>query len=253
MRVAFKGLWPSKNLHARSGSALLISAQPGAPVLITAGQDNPFSLTVTNTSARVVTAFALVATYNVDPPPGSKRAAATVTKIYDAATEPLSAKPIQPYHQIVTANPAVGAAPAAAVQLMAVIHADGTSWGDAAWVARIQRRRAYMQQSLEVALAELRAADQNAVPRAQLVAQFQSALTFEQGATSGREQKACIQSVRGTVLKNLETLTANGATIPLKAALNHEIASLQGRLPAVQSGGGSQPGGPAGRGAVGLH
>jgi hypothetical protein len=122
---------------------------------------------------------------------------------------------------------------------------NGTSWGDRDWVKRISDRRSYMEQSLRTSLAELNAASANAATgttqlqptREGLIAQFQSAMAAEQQAAANRDQKACIGSVRGTVLRNLQTVNLAGVPPPLNSVLKHEIQALSTRLAAVQAAG----------------
>ena len=182
-------------------------------------------IAVTNTTPATVTAFAL----EWSPPvaAGSRVSKVIMTKFYDAATEPLAAKPIPP-HGSVTLPYAAGAE--SAPQVPAVLFATGASWGDAVWIGRITNRRAYMQQSLVAVLADLTAAAASVTTtRQSLITQFQSAQTAEQVSSADGDQRACIHTVRGIVLMNLQ------GPVPLKDVIAHEIGALQARLTAVQA------------------
>jgi hypothetical protein len=126
------------------------------------------------------------------------------------------------------------------VSLQAVLFSGGSSWGDSATVARILRRRGYMEESLQESLTELNAAVVGGTAKASLIGQFQSALASEQAAAADSDQQVCIQSVRGVVLKNLQAVTPGRTPEPLPTLLARQIGSLQSRLSAVQNGGGGQ-------------
>lgn len=61
------------------------------------------------------------------------------------------------------------------VELRAAVFQDGTSFGDPAWVQRIELAREYVLQDLNTLIAELQAALKNQPPRDELIAQFQQA------------------------------------------------------------------------------
>ncbi len=189
-----------------------------------------------NTGTATITAFAL--TYSLQLPAGLHASSGTAERFYDGATEPLSAKAIPPGQSVTLPFAPPENLSQAAPKIQAVVFSNGTSWGDSGWLQRISNRRTYMQQSLSVSLAELNAASANAATtREALIAQFQSAMANEQHAAADRDQKACIASVRGTVLRNLQTVNLAGVPPPLSSVLNHEIQALGTRLTAVQGAG----------------
>jgi hypothetical protein len=87
-----------------------------------------------------------------------------------------------------------------------------------------------MQQSLVAVLADLTAAAASVTTtRQSLITQFQSAQTAEQVSSADGDQRACIHTVRGIVLMNLQ------GPVPLKDVIAHEIGALQARLTAVRA------------------
>ena len=216
------------------GAALAQTAAPITVAAVETGSGQP-SWSVTNTGTKTVTAFAL--TYPVPPPAGSNIAGATATTSYDAATEPLANKPVPPGQTLTLPygppNASVGHA---LPQVRAVIFADGASWGDTAWTGRLSQRRTYMRQSLAAGLADLNAAAADiTTTRTGLINQFQSAQSAEQAAASDTDQRACIRSVRGVVLRNLQALNQAGVPIPIKDVIAHEMKALQARVAAMQA------------------
>jgi hypothetical protein len=79
-------------------------------------------------------------------------------------------------------------------------------------------------------LADLSAAAATpATTKQSLIAQFQSAQTTEQAAAADADQQACIHTVRGVALANLQ------GPAPLSAVISHEIRAVQSRLAALKA------------------
>jgi hypothetical protein len=87
-----------------------------------------------------------------------------------------------------------------------------------------------MRQSLAAGLADLNAAAADTTATKQsLINQFQASQTAEQAAAADSDQRACIHSVRGVVLRNLQGQAA------VKDVIAHEIEALKARVAAMQA------------------
>jgi hypothetical protein len=182
-------------------------------------------ISLANTAPVPVSAVLLQ--WSLPVPAASRVSRASAIKFYDAATEPLAAKPIPPHG---SATVPVAAPGQSVPQVLAVLFTDGTSWGDAASVGRLAQRRVYMLQALTSSLADLNAAATSpAVTKAALLGQFQSAESAEQATAADGDQKACIHSVRGPALVNLQGPAA------LSGVISHEISQAQSRLAALKA------------------
>jgi hypothetical protein len=232
-------------MHLRLFVALAFGAvaaaygQSAAPITIALDQSDSArpGFKVKNTAAVTVTAF--VASFDLPAPPGPKRVKLVGRKLYDAATEPLAAKPIAPNQEVSSPLYFGKMGPRPEVKLEAVLFADGTSWGDPAWIRRILLRRKYMEKSLKTSIAELADAAIRGAARDEVIGGFQSSLDSEQAAAAGPDEQVCIRSVRGVVLRNLRQVTQkpDGTQIPTKEVLLRQIDSLRIRLTALQKGG----------------
>ncbi|MGA7712533.1 MAG: hypothetical protein WCA81_11570, partial [Rhizomicrobium sp.] len=159
-------------------------AMAQAPLGLSASNDG--HLIAQNLGTATVTAFAVV--YG-SPAPAATKGAAGVEgwQLYDAATEPLVAKPIAAGRQV-TVQCHFNCA-ATAYHLQVVIMQDGTAWGDSAWAQRISTRRTYMAQALQTSIRDLAAALIQGTPRAALIAQFQGSLDRETSAAMDGDLK----------------------------------------------------------------
>jgi hypothetical protein len=215
----------------------LARAQAPAPLDTAISTDG--KLAVLNTGRKVVTAF--VVTYDLPLPSGAKASAnGQGWQIYDAATEPATAKPILAGQQVkVACHFSCGST---AYQLRAVISLDGTAWGDSAWAQRISNRRTYMAQALQRSIGDLTAAASQGTTREGLVTQFQESLSQETSGATDADLKGCIMSTRGVVLTNLQRVLqrSDGSEIPVNEVIQHEINSLQDRYVSVSVFSGQQ-------------
>jgi len=215
----------------------LARAQAPAPVTVSASSGG--TLTARNAGTSTVTAFVL--TYNLPFPAGATGAAgAQGWQLYDAATEPLAAKPIPAGQEVlVRCHFDCAAMP---FQLKAVIYQGGASWGDSGWAQRILQRRVYMQQAVTQSLSDLASAALRGATRSELTSLFESSLNTEIASAAGPDQRNCVSSVRGLVLRNLQSVlqTADGTPLPIDAVVQHEIVALHGRLAAASAYGGIQ-------------
>ncbi len=215
--------------------------QSASPLRITPDQSNGGrgSLKVRNTADVTVTAF--VVSFDLPAPAGPKKARLVGRKLYDAATEPLAAKPIPAGQEVAASWPFNGLEPQPEAKVEAVLFVDGTSWGDPEWVRRIKLRRKHMERSLTDSLADLVDAVIHNAERGQVISSFQSASNREQEAASDPDQRDCIRSVREVVLRNLKQVTqnVNGTPASTKEVLLRQIESLRSRLTAVERGGGN--------------
>jgi len=215
-------------------------AQASAPVLVSVQTSGAGSTTLAanNTAPETVTAF-LVDSDLSGTASAVKSGAVRVSAsaVYDAATEPLAAKPLAPNEVTVLPYLLPPAGAIGALSVSAVLFADGTSWGDANSVARLTQRRAYMRQYLVATISDLARAVEAGTTATDLVAQFKSAVAVEMSAAANADQKACDASVRGLVLRNLQRVTqgSGGSPIPVSQAAQRELLSLQTRLVALQS------------------
>ena len=215
-------------------------SQSAAPVMLGISQDQSgrSRWTATNTGASTITAFAF--TYDLQLPVNLRIEKASGVRIYDAATEPRAAKPIpQGQTVILSSGPATGWVPS---QVRAVVFADGTSWGDGAWVERLLNRRQYMRRSLQSVIGELKAAALRGTARGDLVTEFQASLNGEKSKATGGDERNCIESVRGLVVGNLMAVAKMGNQAPpISEVIAREVDSLETRLAAILSGGLSAP------------
>jgi len=202
--------------------SLLAPGQTAGPVTASAGAAG---VALTNATGATVTA--LVLEWNAPGAAGSAVSKVSTIRFYDAATEPLSAKPIPPGSSVTVP---ISTPAQSAPQVVAVLFAGGETWGSPVFVARLTQRRVYMQQALTNALADLNAAV--AAPgttKASLASQFQSAQATEQAAAADNDQKACIHTVRGPALANLQ------GPATLSGVIAHEIGQAQSRLAALKA------------------
>jgi len=212
-------------------------AQDGAPITITAsptvGSQQPW--VVGNVSALTATAVVLACTL---PAGGRANATQRLVQIYDAATEPLAAKPILPSRQAavpLTSPCAATPAPQAAV------FADGTSWGDPAWVSRILQRRQSMGKYLHAAVDDLTAALAQGATRDQVITTLQSAASIEAASATRPGERAILDSVRGLAIRNLQrAVTRSGIPIPVSEQVKVQLEDLRSRLTALALYGGVQ-------------
>jgi hypothetical protein len=87
-----------------------------------------------------------------------------------------------------------------------------------------------MQQALTTALADLTAAAATpGTTKGSLANLFQSAQATEQAAAADRDQKACIHTVRGPALVNLQ------GPAPLSGVIAHETQAIQSRLATLKA------------------
>lgn len=212
-------------LHAQSPSPITV-----ATVRTTAGQTR---WSVTNTGTATVTAFAY--THRLGTPLGSHIASVTATTVYDAATEP-RAVPI-PSGQTITLQYGPGAGePGDTPQVRAILFANGASWGESIWSARMMRLRSYLETALTTSIGELAQALQAGTGGAQIIGQFQAATASEQNAVADSDERSCINSVRGLVLRNLQSAvqTSAGAPERVTMAVRNQYGSMLQRLAALQ-------------------
>jgi hypothetical protein len=75
--------------------------------------------------------------------------------------------------------------------------------------------------------------------RSQAIQQFQSAMASELAAATDADEAACIRSVRGVTIANLQRVItrADGTAIQTTEVLSHEYAVLSSRLQRAQTGG----------------
>jgi len=223
-------------------------AQAPAPVLVSVQTSGagPTTLAANNTAPKTVTAFLVAGDLSaVASAVKSGAVRVSASAIYDAATEPLAAKPLPPNQVSVLPYLLPPAGKVGALSVSAVLFADGTSWGDAASVTRLLNRRAYMQKHLAVAVADLVAAAgesgaiSDAALRSQTIQQFQSAMAGELAASAGADESACVRSVRSVTIANLRrvVLRNNGSAITTEEVISRELAVLSSRLSKVKAGG----------------
>jgi hypothetical protein len=199
------------------------------------------ALAITNTSSKTITAIALVG----DPVdvPGSKqgtRIRISPLRIYDPATEPRAAKPLVPGQPASIPYPLPFRDASSPPAVRAVIFADGTSWGDPAYVKRLVQRRTYMEACLRTAISDLSIALVQGTARSLLVERFQSALASGEKAATDADESACVRSVSGVVLRNLQEVTQRSDGTPVSTAelVQHELRALGARLATLVDYGG---------------
>lgn len=165
-----------------------------------------------------------------------KTVKATSTTLYDAATEPLMAKALAANESVSMPYTLRDGAPAGGFQVHAVLFADGSAWGEQAWITRLNNRRTYMSKHLAAAVNMLRNAVASGAERSLLITQVQVAPSSAQTSTDVDERR-CAATVWGLLQRNLQQVTrrADGGAAPLAEVIDHDLSTFASRLNLVRS------------------
>ena len=210
--------------YAQTAAPIELAAVPGA------GAGGRPAVVVANTGSTTVTAFAY-SSWGITK--GASLKSAPISML-DAAWEPFLS-PILPGQRVTMPFnlPQDPAKPAPAV--VAVIFADGSSWGDRSCVERMVQHRKYLLQRLTESLQDLQQAKAQGTDRETLVLELQSNLSGARAAAADAIDRVCVSMARQTVLKNM-----SGATGSYPAILQSQIDALSVRLVKLRSYGNLQ-------------
>jgi hypothetical protein len=126
------------------------------------------------------------------------------------------------------------------LEVMAVVFKDGTSWGDAAWVKRVVRRREYMEKHIRAVMAGLGQAVQDGATREQVIDQLKASQFVKVPAGRDPDEVASARSVLVPTLANLLNAHSgqSGRVMQDKEAFSRELKAQGKRLAALLEYGG---------------
>lgn len=149
---------------------------------------------------------------------------------YDAFTDPQLAHVVDPGQDIILPFRLGGNGMFAKVAVAGSLFADGTSFGEKATVQKILDRRNFMLVSLNKSIGELTQASKAALPRDQIILQFQMAMNQEMSAGLDQDLNQCILTVRGLVISNLRSARQeDGSPTPTETVVASILETLKAR------------------------
>jgi hypothetical protein len=201
-----------------------IGHSQSAPILtrVDISSDGTATLIVRNDSDVALVAFVGVEESHPVASDG-KKYKVTAVRWWDVATD-LAHQLVAPHHEIGILTGTPGAPPQAT--LMAAVFADGSSFGDPAWVQRIMIRRQVMRDGFDLAFSLLEKGMRQGTSRADLITQLTASKDHYAPKTSLSEEAAWATRYHGMIVHNLtkNTYDTTGAPISDQRAMEGVMA-----------------------------
>jgi len=195
-----------------------------APILtrVDTSSDGRATLNVRNDSDTSLVAFVDVEESHPVASDG-KKYKVTAVRWWDVATD-LADQPVAPHHEIGILTGTPGAPPQAT--LMAAVFADGSSFGDPAWVQSIMTRRQVMRDGFDLAFSLLEKGMREGTPRADLITQLTASKDHYAPKTSLSEEAGWATRYHRMIVHNLtkNIYDTTGAPISDQRAMEGVLA-----------------------------